>query len=923
MIHILDYKTEKIVGTLENKQGAALFWKDVHKQSLKENLETFDFFMQPNVEEAEYTSKRNRVIIPDEDGFFREFIIRQAYQTNRVKEVYSLASYTDLEKQKIISPITMDGETINTAGSYVLQGSGWQLGNTQFAGRRRVVFEKHIGALSALKILASLFGLELRFRVEVSGNRITGRYVDFLEKVGLNTKKEIELGKDLIGITRKENTEIFTALRGIGPEREDGTRLIVEVKDEEARQRWSDKDGSHLWGVYEPQSSDANMTEERLTQLTRAELDKRINSVVQYEADAASIEHIFGYSHEKVRIGDTTRIKDTSFVPPLYVEARVIDVERSVSKKSQKKFILGDFIEYRKEDIMKVWRELQSMYATKVIKSADPPPGRPHVIWIKPGGAFDVGHIWNSEAGDWEKTTPTEAGEVGAETPEGASEKANNAKTEAIAAAEEYTRQELTNYVTAVTYGQDLEEIQNQLDGNITSWFYTHEPALTNAPAIDWSTNAIKNQHLGDLFYNTSNGYSYRFAFENNVYKWILLKDSDVQKALQDAAKAQDTADNKRRVFVAQPVPPYDLGDLWAQGTNGDILHCSTAKIKGQSFSASDWVKASKYTDDSRAIQAESNAKGYADAVGEAAYNDALNDSQEYMDLYGLILGALYNGVSITNSDGLVIARGDGLVRTVANATGGFRIQRRENTTSPWVDLFYVNTEGKLYVLNAEISGVLNGATGTFNGTVEGGRFKTSGTAGNIDIFKDSLISEIINVDGSKIQLFLQSGELTVQKITSGGTLDELITISSNRIYFDGQSGDYWGIRKDASGDTFLSSNTPFVLQQVIRPLAHASISMLNGWSAYGNGTVAPRYTKKADGWVSLSGAAKGGLVGVYTLGTLPVGCRPYGIEFFKTGTYNNGTAEIVVYPNGDIRVNAATNNTWVSLSGVSFYAEN
>lgn len=919
MIHILDYKTEKIVGTLENKQGAALFWKDVHKQSLKENLETFDFFMQPNVEEAEYTSKRNRVIIPDEDGFFREFIIHQTYQTNRVKEVYSLASYTDLEKQKIISPITLDGETINTAGSYVLQGTGWQLGITQFAGRRRVVFEKHIGALSSLKILAALFGLELRFRVEISGNRISGRYVDFLEKVGLNTKKEIELGKDLIGITRKENTDIVTALRGIGPEREDGTRLIVEVKDEEARQRWSDKDGRHLWDVYEPQSSDANMTEERLTQLTRAELDKRINSVVQYEADAASIEHIFGYSHEKVRIGDTTRIKDTSFVPPLYVEARVIDVERSVSKKTQKKFILGDFIEYRKEDIMKVWRDLQSMYATKVIKSADPPPGRTHVIWMKTGGAVDVAHTWNTASGDWEKATPTEAGEVGAETPEGASEKANNAKTEAIAAAEEYTRQELTNYVTAVTYGQDLEEIQNQLDGNITSWFYSHEPALTNAPAIDWSTNAIKNQHLGDLFYNTSNGYSYRFAFENNVYKWILLKDSDVQKALQDAAKAQDTADNKRRVFVAQPVPPYDLGDLWAQGTNGDILHCSTAKIKGQSFSASDWVKASKYTDDSRAIQAESNAKGYADVVGEAAYNDALNDSQEYMDLYGLILGALYNGVSITNSDGLVIARGDGLVRTVANATGGFRIQRRENTSGPWVDLFYVNTEGKLYVLNAEISGVLSGATGTFNGTVEGGRFKTTGSAGNIDIFEDSLISEIINEDGSKIQLFLQSGELTVQKITSGGTLDELITISSNRIYFDGQSGDYWGISRNADGKTEITSSSEFKLTQSVDPLMKGTLSLLNGWTNYGGGTAGINYEKTIEKKVNLDGVIKGGLVGAYTAAVLPPGCRPSTTKFLKAGTYNNGQATVLVYSNGDIRVDSAHNTTWVSLDGLFF----
>lgn len=368
MIHILDYKTEKIVGTLENKEETALFWQDIHKQSLKENLETFDFTMQADVEEAEHVSKRNRVIIPDEDGFFREFIIHETKQhKDHTKDVYTSASFVEIKKQKIIEPVTLEGQTINTAGDFVLSGTCWQVGITEYTGTRKVVFEEYIDSLSALKQIASIFELEPRFRIEVKGNRIIGRFVDFISRVGINGRKEIELGKDLIGITRKENTDdVVTSLIVLGPEKEDGKRLVVTVQDEEALQRWSDKDGRHLWDIYEPQTNNNEITESELTSLGREELNKRINSLIEYTADAASIEHIFGYEHEKVRIGDTTRIKDTSFVPPLYVEARVIEVDRSISDPSSKSFVLGDFIEYNEEDIMANFKKLQAILQQKV-----------------------------------------------------------------------------------------------------------------------------------------------------------------------------------------------------------------------------------------------------------------------------------------------------------------------------------------------------------------------------------------------------------------------------------------------------------------------------------------------------------------------------------------------------------------------------
>ncbi|WP_340166415.1 hypothetical protein, partial [Staphylococcus epidermidis] len=84
-----------------------------------------------------------------------------------------------------------------------------------------------------------------------------------------------------------------------------------------------------------------------------------------------------------------------------------------------------------------------------------------------------------------------------------------------------------------------------------------------------------------------------------------------ITDALNRAKTAQDTADGKRRVFVNTPVPPYDTGDMWTQGASGDILVCKTPKAKGGIYSISDWVKASKYTDDTVANSAVQQLNEY------------------------------------------------------------------------------------------------------------------------------------------------------------------------------------------------------------------------------------------------------------------------------------------------------------------------
>ncbi len=191
-------------------------------------------------------------------------------------------------------------------------------------------------------------------------------------------------------------------------------------------------------------------------------------------------------------------------------------------------------------------------------------------------------------------------------------------KNDAIAGAKE----NLDEFATIVN--GSLGELQDQIDGAIETWFYDPVPTLTNQPAVNWTTDKDKNTHLGDLYYD-GNGKAYRFQLTGSTYEWKVITDSDITKALADAKKAQDTADSKRKIFVRQPLDTeaYEVGDLWVNATFGstysnDVLRCKTAKAAGTSFSINHWEKASKYTDDQAALEAQRLAKAAQADVDQA-----------------------------------------------------------------------------------------------------------------------------------------------------------------------------------------------------------------------------------------------------------------------------------------------------------------
>ena len=180
-----------------------------------------------------------------------------------------------------------------------------------------------------------------------------------------------------------------------------------------------------------------------------------------------------------------------------------------------------------------------------------------------------------------------------------------------------------------INNSQVITDLQNQVDGAIETWFYEGVPTLSNKPASDWKTDKDKSIHLGDLYYDNKTGKAYRFAKDVNTYKWTIITDTDIAKALSDASKAQETADGKMKVFSTQPTPPYQLGDIWVNATypsdgstyKNEVLRCQTDKKTGSQFAIVDWIKASKYTDDTVANAAKKAAEDAQKAAQTAQTN--------------------------------------------------------------------------------------------------------------------------------------------------------------------------------------------------------------------------------------------------------------------------------------------------------------
>ena len=239
-----------------------------------------------------------------------------------------------------------------------------------------------------------------------------------------------------------------------------------------------------------------------------------------------------------------------------------------------------------------------------------------------------------------------------------------------------------------------MGNLQDQIDDNITSWFYEGAPTASNAPAKDWTTDTAKKQHVGDLYYDKKTGLGYRWVADGSAYTWTLIRDTGVAKALADAAAAQSAADGKVRNFIKTPTPPYDVGDIWmcsedceisnvdggaahvVRFSAGEIYRAYVSRAEGET-DGKDWMLASKYTDDTAANAAQNTANQAKKDAAEAAktatnfleFNQTDGLIVRHESLPGKRVQITNDGVKVLNNSSMVNIKSDSISITDGNGS--------------------------------------------------------------------------------------------------------------------------------------------------------------------------------------------------------------------------------------------------------------
>ena len=340
MIHITDFNGD-IIDFISKSDGAVT--EAEHMINVEDKLETFDFTVLTS--RTEHMQKRNRVIIEDKDGQYREFIIYNiSSDLNGYTRVQTNASaLEDIKTAKPVPPHKLDKHTVKQALEYALADTGWKVSDeAEWGGTRTTSWTGWHDRISILKQLETTYDMRLSFYVEVGSNKITNRYVSLNKVEPMFNGEEIVYGENMIDLKRTVDfSDIATALICLGPEdSETGKREIVEVKDDDAQAQFG-LPYRYIWDIYEPQSSDEKMTRKRLTTLGRTALNKRKQESISYDIDGIGL---------SASAGDMIRVKNEDFTPELYVDAEVVEVTTDlISDESQYKF--GVIKEYTRDDV--------------------------------------------------------------------------------------------------------------------------------------------------------------------------------------------------------------------------------------------------------------------------------------------------------------------------------------------------------------------------------------------------------------------------------------------------------------------------------------------------------------------------------------------------------------------------------------------
>jgi phage minor structural protein len=466
MIFILDKQLE-VRGVLNNETPEACpYYADEHLEQIDDGVETYTFSVPANHELVKDEIKTEAyVVFKGYDDIYRLYQIKEVLLDKDDSSVYNVISeqsaISDLTGE-IIRPQTLEAYNAEQSLHSVLQTTDWKVGNVGFFGVQTMDFQDYPSSLKAVRDIAKTYGGELRFRIEFDGTRILGKYIDLLPELGENRGKILEYEKDIKGLRRTEDsTELITAVIGLGKADENGHRMTMAntiwsnaepdrkpngqdwIGDEEALRKWS-PNGRHIFGIYDnPELTSAHSIMERSWDYLQTRNKPRFT----YEVDVVLLGSKGGYEHEETFLGDTVTVRDFTFSPALILEARVIEVRRSYTEPQNDSVILGEFnplfvdssddVAAIKDLINRKSGQWEQGGGETIYKGNTPPPSpSDNMLWLNTSVEPNQLHRYDETRSLWIYATPTKAGDIGAETPEGALSKAQQEAQAAQKAAE-------------------------------------------------------------------------------------------------------------------------------------------------------------------------------------------------------------------------------------------------------------------------------------------------------------------------------------------------------------------------------------------------------------------------------------------------------------------------------------------------------
>lgn len=369
-LFILDRQLN-VIGFMKNG-GATLnvppYFDDLLTEDLSTGAKSFQFTTILDEKGIASNLLAGNYIAFQRDEGYELFQIMQT-EENHEEAVY-ITVYCECAGLELLNSVirkqSLSSATYEKFIQTVLQDTSWEIGVLPVNVNSLDIEIEDNSVYNELQKNAKLYDVELAFRVEIQGSKVTGKYVDSFERRGNITGKRFEFGKDIEGIQRKTDlTNVYTALIGVGKDDISFKDVTVDgidkplgqdfVINEETYKRYN-VNGNHIVGIYK---YDTDSPEELLRQ-TYKYLNEECNEPkIEYNVDVALLGNLLDREWDKVRIGDMVCIVDNYFIPPIQVMARVSKLETSMTNPQNDKCVFSNFIEVQ-SNINESMRELAS-----------------------------------------------------------------------------------------------------------------------------------------------------------------------------------------------------------------------------------------------------------------------------------------------------------------------------------------------------------------------------------------------------------------------------------------------------------------------------------------------------------------------------------------------------------------------------------